>query len=190
MRRSAAVDEAVRLVREQGLSRSEAARRAGCTQSAVTKRFWNEAQRARDRAQNLARNDEKRAWENTMRAHCAACGAAMGAGSRRSDGSRRTSGDRCQQCRERDRTDRVLRMVALRVEEGLTNDQIAERVGSSRFTVITELHRMRVLGFEVPASPGNRGRPAKIGGAADRPALTLGRSLAERGIFPPIREAA
>lgn len=76
-------------------------------------------------------------------------------------------------------------MVRLRVEENMTNVAIAEALATPVNTVTTELHRMRCLGFNVPASPyGGAAKRTGTGSVLDAGGEKLGRALASRGITP------
>jgi predicted ArsR family transcriptional regulator len=135
---------------------------------------------------NAKRAAAKRAWENAQRATCSRCGAAMGAGTLRADGSsRRLAGELCATCRGDDRVVRVLEMAKLRRVDDLTDAQIAERVGCAKLTVRQELCRLRAIGFDVPLAPYARCRGRKPHAAMTRDAEILRRTLAERGITIP-----
>lgn len=100
---------------------------------------------------------------------------------------------RCAPCRIRHDQDRrvasVLAMVDLRQSAGLTNVEIGHRLGISVLTVRTELHRMRALGFGVPASPYHAARVGDHPLVWDRSVHTLAAALAERGHdVPALRE--
>lgn len=101
-------------------------------------------------------------------------------------GSMTPTASLCSACRTDQRVDRVLELWRLRVQEGLTNMQIAARVGRSKHSVAGELSRLRAIGFNVPGSPGQGSGPIAGPGMRSAPEDTkpLAAALRARGITP------
>src|SRR4051812_39095340 len=121
-----------RVLRDRGRTYKEIAEDIGMALSTVAEWFV---------PQN---NERKRRWEKEHRATCPDCGGPMSAGSARADGSTsRKAFARCHSCRLVAAEMRQLEAVRLRCEDGLSNGDIAERLGTTKLAVATLLHRAR-----------------------------------------------
>jgi DNA-directed RNA polymerase specialized sigma24 family protein len=141
--RSPAVDEAVRLVLEEGLTQAQAAARAGCTRPAVFRRL-NPDQAQRDRIYNQRRAGAKREWaEAHDRPPCPRCGQPMAVGAGRKGFMR------CRECRANDEAAR--RALAERMwREGAPVADIAAAMSWSPGSVQTQIARWRADGAGLP----------------------------------------
>lgn len=169
--RQESVVEAMRL-REEGLLLREIAEQMGAAISTVNGWLMD------------PNGERQKARKDNYRGRCEDCGTPT-------DGSNGAAKAPrwCVSCHGRHnpktpgRVEKVLEMVRLRRDLGLTNKEIAERMGIPKTTIQTELCRMRVLGFDVPAAPYNNataGSPSYMG--KDTQSLAL--ALDERGITP------
>lgn len=150
MRRSPRVDEAVRLVRVEGVSKAAAARRCGVDPSAVWKRLNPEATRESVRIDNARRNDAKRKWEREHdRPSCPECAQPMGIG------AHRRGCVSCMDCRLAE-AERKRRQIIDGYRQGLAAWQIADATGIPENTVKTEACRLRRAGVDVPYAPVGR----------------------------------
>jgi len=126
---------------------------------------------------------------------CVECGARTVYGA---ETGRRGEDPRCAACARRRASDRrvstAMSMLALRRTSDMTNREIASTLGIPWGTVATELHRLRCLGFEFPASPYNgRGATDHRGTDLvwDEPTHSLAAALRDRGHEVPVdRERA
>lgn len=136
MRRSETVDHAERLVREEGLSQSEAARRAGCSYTAIWRRLNPEKARERARRDNARpeRKAAKRAHERN--GTCPKCGGVRW----------RYSGEICRSCEvaglHRAKAARQDDIVALWAG-GASMPDIARELGTTVESIGVEMVRIR-----------------------------------------------
>jgi transposase len=113
----------------------------------VTRRVtaWKRKNAAKLREQNLARNEEKRAWERAKATPCSQCG-----------GLSNYRSELCQACvqtkRKRAGRERTERFIALR-NQGLRNVEIAEREQVAPHVVTTTFHRAHRYGLDAGRSP-------------------------------------
>lgn len=99
-----------------------------------------------ERAINHRRAAAKRAWENEHdRSPCEMCGEPMGVG------ARRKGYVICQACHSRIAADRRAVMVQMR-RDGLTNVEIAERLGTTPANVASIFYRERKIDPTIPRS--------------------------------------
>lgn len=138
----------VKQMRADGHSLQEIATTVGMSYQAVRKALDPDGEKVRRQRDNAKRAADKRAWENANdRPACESCGKAMGAGAHRHG---YTS---CWDCRLKRAEERTAEMVRLRNEDGLSNREIAERIGSTLCAVATELSRARRRGEHVAHDP-------------------------------------
>lgn len=143
MTREEKIAKAQRL-RDKGLKLREIAEVMGLSGPRTA---WRLVNPERDREQNRARNDKKRAWEAAQpRGVCQDCGAETGLAAFRGT-------KRCFVCHVFSEAERV-EVRAHKIEEwwseGLTLLEIADKLGWSKGHVSMEMHRLREQGYELP----------------------------------------
>lgn len=135
-------EQQVLYLRQQGLTWREIGERL----EMPLKRAWNIAHPETVARHNRARNARKREWEREQAGNCADCGRPLAT----------PRASRCEPCtREASRAaadERAERMIELR-KQGLSNIQIGEREGVSRWAVATVLSRAKLAGIDVPPPP-------------------------------------
>jgi len=159
----------------------------GVSTSAVWKRINTEATRRMRARENdgAYRNAQKRAWENAHRARCAKCGSPLAAGSVSADGSptKRSRTGVCAVCTAKRRVDLAIKMMRLRVAYGMSNRDIAARLGIAPHTVLSEMNRLRAAGYDIPLDPYFKNRTVRAA-AVGRSSEVLREGLMARGIMP------